>query len=85
MTSRSAFFPTAMEPSCLSHRATEAAPDVAIVTTSWSLSPSPSASDAARAALSSPRRFLLPDGDQSEPRAIRMPRALASLILVVSP
>ena len=37
------------------------------------------------AAFSSPKAFLLPEGDQSDPSPRRMPRALADLMRAVLP
>src|SRR3546814_8518362 len=84
-TIRSARLPACSEPTPCSHFRSFAALRVAISTMSREENGSPAARLQACAALSSPSRFLLPLGDQSDPRPMVSPAAFAAATSAVCP
>src|SRR3954447_11477838 len=82
---RSALLPASIEPRAGSQPSIAAGVLVAIASRSALLMLTPARSAASRATFSSPRRLLLPDGDQSEPTATGTPAARASPTAAVPP
>ena len=84
---RSARLPASIEPIAASQPSIRAGVDVAIATSSRSVKIGPPAAWALTswATFSSPSRFLLPDGDQSDPSPIRTPLARIAATSAVAP
>ena len=84
---RSARLPCSSDPMAASQPRIRAAVLVAMPTSSWSVKIGPWGALAltSRATFSSPSRFLLPEGDQSDPRPMGTPFARIVAMSVVPP
>src|SRR5262245_10582433 len=85
MAKRSAFFPASRDPTKCCQFKIAAALRVARATTSRTDHAAPCRRDSMKATLSSPSKFLLPEGAQSEPRPIVSPDADAARMSAVLP